>query len=371
MRYKTGNLSALALVALLLAVSQAPAQGTVLPPAPVPVSPGTPSAPPAGSPPASGPTLGPPAPILAGPGPSAPAPSGPFGSGPPACAPFEDRNGPLLKGDPLLDRPGDLAPGWFGLVDVAVVAPHVKNSLVDSVALRGIGTDMVHAPQAQLDWTGAPRIGVGYHFAQGFGDVLVSYRFLISDGTDNIPNYDFLGDGVAHSRLNLNVVDIDYRSREYSLAPWWGMQWDVGARVASVFFDARADGNFLSRRTSNNFIGAGPHFGVEVSRRLDVPGLSAFAKVDGAFLLGHIDQSFEEVFYAGPVALGGGAANQNTTQAVPVLNIEAGLTWVPCNDHMRFSVGYQFEQWWYLGQVGDSRAELTDQGVFFRSEFNF
>jgi hypothetical protein len=366
MRRTIHPLPALVVAALFLAVPQGLAQAPSLPPAPVPVTPGAPAAPPG-----PGLTLGPPTPIQSGPGPCVPPPTGPFGSGPPACAPFEDRNGPLLKGDPLLDRPGDLAPGWFGLVDVAVVAPHVKNSLVAPVTLTGVGTDMVHAPQAQLDWTGSPRLGIGYHFAEGFGDVLVSYRFLVTDGTDNIPNFDILGDGVVHSRLNLNVVDIDYRSREYSLAPWWGMQWDVGVRVASVFFDSRADGEFLSRRTSNDFIGAGPHFGAEVSRRLDVPGLSAFAKVDGAFLLGHIDQSFEDVFYAGPVAIGGGAANQSTTQAVPVLSIEAGLTWVPCNDHMRFSLGYQFEQWWYLGQVGASRAELTDQGIFFRSEFNF
>jgi hypothetical protein len=52
--------------------------------------------------------------------------------------------------------------------------------------------------------------------------------------------------------------------------------------------------------------------------------------------------------------------------------VEAGLRWTPRNSqHLRFTFGYQFEYWWSLGQLADSRAELADQGFFFRSEFNF
>src|SRR4051794_27620248 len=66
----------------------------------------------------------PPAPVAAAPWRLDPA--GP-GCGPPACAPYEDRNGPLLVGDPLLDGPA--CPGWLAAVDVGVVVPHVRSNV--------------------------------------------------------------------------------------------------------------------------------------------------------------------------------------------------------------------------------------------------
>ena len=35
------------------------------------------------------------------------------------------------------------------------------------------------------------------------------------------------------------------------------------------------------------------------------------------------------------------------------------------------SAGYEYEQWWYVGHVGGSRAQLFDQGAFLRAEFGF
>src|SRR6516225_1819355 len=53
--------------------------------------------------------------------------------GPPACAPYEDCNGPLLRCDPLLDRPDAPPPGWFSAFEADIVAPHVKNRLTNPV----------------------------------------------------------------------------------------------------------------------------------------------------------------------------------------------------------------------------------------------
>jgi hypothetical protein len=287
-------------------------------------------------------------------------------------APLEDRNGLLLRGDPLLDRPGCPPPGWFAEVDIALLAPHLKNALVAPVTITGVGTHPVHAPQAELDWTGTPTITVGYRLAQGFGAFEVRYRSLVSEGTQTIPDFDALGAGGVRSRLNMNVLDLDYASCEYSLGPWWDLKWRAGMELAAVYFDSRAIGQFLEERTSNNFLGVGPDLGLEVARHLEVPGLSAFAGVETAFLFGHIDQNYEQVMTNGTGMPLGGATRNPGPQSVPVLRFEAGLTWAPPSaEHMRFSLGYQFEHWWYLGQSGDARAELTDQGIFFRSEFNF
>jgi hypothetical protein len=228
----------------------------------------------------------------------------------------------------------------------------------------------VHAQQAELDWTGVPRLAVGYRFAEGCGEVLVSYRFLISEGTEVAPNFDFLGDGQVKSRLNMNVIDLDYRSSEYSLAPRWDMRWTVGARIASVYFDSRVMGQFLGMRTSNDFFGAGPHAGLELARHFDLPGLAAFGRIDGSVLVGGIDQAFEETFTFPGTAVGN-AVNVHSTQAVETLSFELGLRYIPPGERIRFSLGYQFEYWWGLGKAGPSSAELSDQGIFFRSEFNF
>ena len=358
------------ILAVLAAAPSADAQSPALPPGPVPVVPNAPggAAPttsPPGSPAPQVPVLGPPTPLWSGPQvPSAGPPPGPA-----PYIPFQDRNGPLLRGDPLLD--GCDEPGWFGAVDIALVAPHIKNSLVGPATIAG-HTDFVHVPQASLDWTGAPRFELGYLLPEGFGEFLVAYRLLVSEGTGSVPNFDVLGSAMLRSRLNLNVVDLDYASREWSLAPLWDLKWQAGVRIADVYFDSRATGHFKEERTSNDFLGAGPHVGAEVGRHFNLPGLSAFAGLDYGLILGRIDQNFEETFSPAGLPPVGGASHVHQTQAIDQLTFTAGLRWAaPGAEHLRFSVGYFFEQWWYLGQVDPSRAQLTDQGLFFRSEFNF
>jgi hypothetical protein len=101
--------------------------------------------------------------------------------------------------------------------------------------------------------------------------------------------------------------------------------------------------------------------------------LDFFGNVDGAVLIGHIHQSYEEVFSFGNGTTIGGASNQSTTQAVPTLGVQVGMRWTPLGpDRVRLSVGYQYEYWWLIGQIGGgSTGELESQGFFFRSEFRF
>ncbi len=364
MRCQTSRL--LLVTALAWAVTAAAGQGQPpkLPPAPVPVSPGPPVI--------AGPVIPPPLPPP--PGPPLPAP-------PPGPGLLEDRNGLLMPSDPLLDRPCSPPPGWFAAVDVALVKPHVKNRLVEPLAFPDVLSGRLHVPQAELDWTGTPRLELGYRFPQGFGEVLLAYRSVVSEGGAELIDSTG-GAGFLKSRLDMNVIDLDYGSWEYALGPFWDMRWKAGVRVATVFFDSRAtvdlfpghSGIVAGARASNFFVGAGPHAGLQLFRKLGATGLSLYAGLEGAVVIGSINQSFEETLTFD--ALGGrgigAAANQDQVQAVPVLGLEAGLRWAPRNsEHVRFTLGYQFEAWWYVGDVGDSRAEVTDQGFFFRSEFNF
>lgn len=337
-------------ISLALAAGRAcPAQS--LPPTPVPVT-----APPAPCP-APAATLAPPQPA----------------GGPPACAPYEDCNGPLLRGDPLLDRPEYGRPGWFGSLQATIGKPHVENGLTNSVTVAGI-TDQVRLPMAPQDWTGSPRMELGYRLYQGAGEVLFSYRTLSTDGISEVPNFDVLGPADLHSRLDVNVFDLDYGSREFSLGPAWEMRWLAGVRIAGVVFESDATGLAVGQRTRNSFWGAGPHLGLEVWRRLGQSEVAAICRIEGATLLGEIHQTFDEVFFdqAGVPVLGG-ATVVHQTQIVPTVTTQLGLGWTPawsCHG-LRFSGGYQFEKWWYVGEIGASRGELTMHGLFLRADFNF
>jgi hypothetical protein len=71
-------------------------------------------------------------------------------------------------------------------------------------------------------------------------------------------------------------------------------------------------------------------------------------------------------------SLFGGAGDDRVTKSIPTLSAQIGLGWSPLGgDHLRFSAGYLYEHWWMLGDIGSSRAELEDQGIFFRGEVNF
>lgn len=288
---------------------------------------------------------------------------------------------------PLSDTPvfflTPAAPGWFASLEMDIVIPHIKNRLQARVPIDGDFVTRVHLPTAELEWTVAPRFELGYRLPDELGELLVSYRFLVTEGCAR-GFRDFVGlhaRATLHSRLDLNVIDLDYAHREPSLGPDWDMKWKIGVRLANVFFDSRSQVRYSSpaipdefiegARTSNYFFGAGPHVGLDLSRRLGATGLALYGRAEAALVVGRINQSFENTFAFDGFALGG-AVSAHQTQAVPVLNVQAGLAWVPpIGEGVRFALGYQYEHWWYLGQVGNSRAELWDQGVFLRGEYKY
>src|SRR5205823_5170624 len=105
----------------------------------------------------------------------------------------------------------------------------------------------------------------------------------------------------------------------------------------------------------------------------NAPGFGFFARVEGATMFGRVRQEFEALVADEHDNLIDGQTNVRHTQTVPTVDFQAGLSWTRCwaRHWSRYSVGYVFEDWWYLGQAGSSRAELMSQGVFLRGEFGF
>jgi hypothetical protein len=271
--------------------------------------------------------------------------------------------------------PSCAPPGWFATLEIGVLAPRFHNGLTLPVTVAGL-TRPVFVPGVPLDWTGSPRIELGYRLADGAGAILASYRSLVTSGGATEANFDPGGPGFVRSRLNLNVVDIEYRSGPCQFAPLWELTWDVGARIGTAYYDSRAAGGVAEERVSNNFVGAGPVAGIEVARRLpEVPGLAVFGRLQGGGMFGTVWQNAEETLRLPDGTQVGGATNAHSGQTVPFLNFLVGLSYVPQvrGRWMRFALGYELEQWWDVGDLQNtpSRGGLTLQGIFFRGEFSF
>src|SRR5262249_16955363 len=307
--------------------------------------------------------------------------------GPPPVPPYscDPLPGPYFERDPQLDPPARPPPGWFADVELGIVVPHVKNKLIDVVQIGTNAPDTVTLPSAGLNWTVAPRFEMGYRLPSGFGEFAVSYRFLATEGTETTLGPD--APAALKSRLDLNVVDLDFASREFHTlqCPYLDMKWRVGLRWADVYFDSRAVEPFdaaaagsgvFEQRTSNNYWGVGPHAGLELSRRFDDAGLALIGKVDGATLLGRIRQGFFETSTSlGPDGqLLTGVTRASGSQSGTMGKTYVGLRWgPPQNPKVHVLLGYQYEYWWNVGRnsATTSRGELSDQGVLLRAEFNY
>jgi hypothetical protein len=335
--------------------------------------------------------LPPPAPTLPGdPMTFAPAPAAPAAPPPPALA-------------AAVNNPADLPAGWFGIKEIDAVRPDLSHSLSNTVFLRGTPAGVSRAPfnfnpgnipatvnlsATGLNWAPAPRIEFGYRFADGGGALIGSVFALDSQGSGVAPGFDPFAAppdgggapsgffpsaaGAVKSRLDLVAVDFDYGNRFYDLDPRWVVLWRAGVRFASWYFDTRVQGPALEQRASSYLFGVGPHSGVDLYRRLTVPGLSLFGRAEGAALIGWIDQNFEETLSAAGVPFGGGATRITDTRYVPTLRAQAGLRWSPWPERpFAVSAGYIFGGWWTQGQGRTSAATLIYNGVFLRGEWAF
>jgi hypothetical protein len=300
----------------------------------------------------------------------------PPAAAPYACAPLP---GAYFERDPLLDPPQFPEPGFFAGVTVQAAAPHVFNSLANGVSVGSNAPDTLRIPVAGFDWTVVPRVEVGYRLPSGFGDFSFAYRGMASSGTAGVPGPD--APATLHSRVDLNALDFDYASREFT--PWanWGMRWRLGTRLAFIYYDssaqepsgaAAAGTGVFEAGAFNSFVGVGPHIGLELDRCLGPAGLALVARTDVASLLGHQHQGVSVTSTAGTTDSGFIANGQDVVS----LGGELGLRWWPPGGRgANFFAGYQYEYWWNVGRLSNfstlSRGDLSIQGLTLRAQYNF
>jgi hypothetical protein len=368
------------LIASFLA-SEAFAQPPGLPPQPIPMPPQPSGGGPAPVPPQpSGgvpgpPVFGQPSPLEGGQVPTIPVPpTYPPNNSPvvPVTPIFGNPAAPLPPPVPLQPPPSP-TPGWYGSLELLLIYPHLYGTLGGTTTVGGIPQSF-SVTNPRLDTTGSPQVEIGYRLGDGLGAFAATYRSVVSSGGFNAPNWDPLGEGFVSTRLNMNVLDLDYVSPAYNFMPFWDIAWRVGARGAAVYFDDQIIGQLIDASASNNFIGAGPHATVEVARILDViPGLAITSKLDGGVLVGQVTQSFDTQYNFGPGMVVGGATRFHEAQSVPMLTYQLGLSYTPPGwvNWARFGFGYQFEYWWDVGTAGSSHNDFFGNSIYFRGEINF
>jgi hypothetical protein len=298
---------------------------------------------------------------------------------------------PYFLPDPLLDPPQFPPPGWFAGLELDVLKPHVTSELtgtVQNAAQVAVGTaTTVALPGAPLEWIASPRVVLGYRLPAGFGEVSLAYRGLGTRGSEDVVGAD--GPESLHSRLDFNIIDLDYGSREFSLWPNWDMKWTVGVRTLFLFFDSRADqpstqaatgSGIVQSGESNHVTGVGPHTGLALSRSVGDTGLALVLRSDFASVFGHIHERFFSVSTTPgpngqPLA---GETGINYDGNVAILNAQVGVSWQPpAYPCARVFLGYQYEYWWRLSGNGNpdadqgSRANLWDQGIVFQGAIHF
>ena len=293
-----------------------------------------------------------------------------------------------LGPDPLLDRPVGPPPGPFFDAELQLLGVHLRNQLRGVVAVgnRVDVFDENTVPGSPLRATVSPRFEAGYRLPEGNGEVGLAYRFLTTSGSGVAVTP--LGTADQSGRLNLNTFDLTYGQREYALGPFpgygWVFRWGVGVRLLEVDFDnnlryrvgpgAGADA-VTGQRTSNNFTGAGPVASLLLERRLSEvrQGLSFGVRVEGADSFGRINQRFYETL-AGPPGGGrpvGAVAPAKFAVGPLYLNGRVGFTYAPPGTSARFYLGYQYESWFEIGRLNDSRAQLNTSGAVLRVEYDY
>ncbi|MFN4259712.1 MAG: Lpg1974 family pore-forming outer membrane protein [Gemmataceae bacterium] len=252
-------------------------------------------------------------------------------------------------------------PRWSGLFVAPV--PLADDEDVVSAVVRNSRLNATVSPWLQLGF---------FRFGSGYGELVFDYRFLASEGSQTVPLLETEDALRLRSRLNLQTFGIDYVRNDIELPCGATVNWNLGGYLQVVFFDTQSYVEDLFQHVSNYFFGAGPRFGVGLTQPL-TPGLSLFAHGNAAWMVGYnVTQNFTVEINDPENGVLSGELDRERSIGSPWWAARTGLTWTPARwPTARFQGGYQFEQWYRLGRIGDSRGDLSAHGIFINWELDF
>jgi hypothetical protein len=89
-------------------------------------------------------------------------------------------------------------------------------------------------------------------------------------------------------------------------------------------------------------------------------------------MMGGVRQQFSETAFdllGNPLAMGYAARQQ--VQTVPTLAAQLGFSSYAPHRRGQWQAGYQFEQWWAIGNLVGSTGDLLTHGIFVRWVRNY
>jgi hypothetical protein len=220
----------------------------------------------------------------------------------------------------------------------------------------------------------------------------LGYRFIASEGSGYVLGVDPMGAAFMRSRLDVQIAELTYARHDFQThgglwnllidqdlrindlqgPPTWIASWDIGARVASLYFDSHAVGATAERQIVNYFVGGGAKVGVTLTRPIPSCNMNVFTRAELGAMMGGVRQQFSESsFDLNGNPLGFGYTARQQVQTVPTLAAQLGLSAYGPHHLGEWQAGYQFEQWWAIGSLVGSSGDLLTHSIFIRWMRNY
>jgi hypothetical protein len=165
------------------------------------------------------------------------------------------------------------------------------------------------------------------------------------------------------------------------------MRWGAGLRTLFLFFDSRIQfidpamdpGTPLAQTESNHLRCYGVWGFCDIERKMPLPGLAIFGRLEGTDTYARTSQQYTETVAGSPGGGPLGFVNRfDGSVGVSILREVLGLSYtVPQWNYARFMLGYQYETYFQIGRqsptsgIIDTRGQLDVHGLFLRGEFTF
>lgn len=189
-------------------------------------------------------------------------------------------------------------------------------------------------------------------------------------------------DATAEAAVRLRLADVDYR-HQWMSTDWMSFGYTVGLRYAHLgqTFNAVYTSTGVDVvDTRLLFDGGGLRFGLEGQRRIACSNFWVYGSGAASFLGGQFTGEFNQTNNLNGTVV---ATGWKDDRVVPILDLELGVAWVGCHDHLRVSGGYVFSSWFNVPKTADFitaihtndfdqfRDALTFDGLALRAELRY
>ena len=178
------------------------------------------------------------------------------------------------------------------------------------------------------------------------------------------------------SRFEMNTVDPLLGTDWVEVYPKWEVKLEAGGRYGSFMLEDRGDNPFIHQMARTTYSGGGPLAALGFQHQIVTLAESVptwfYGRVEGSYLFGSANQTLDERINGLSSILYQNSSHASTSRGTPRVGAEVGLSITDMTHlHLRVQVGYQFDRWYTVGNVDNSRLNLTLNGAFVRVEWNY